>query len=47
MGKTHRNNRLWPEKRQFLRIEVRPLINAISLIRPLREQQLSFAAVFG
>lgn len=47
MEKTHRNNGLWSEKRQFLWIEMRSLIDAISLIRPLREQQLSFAAVFG
>jgi len=31
MEKTLRNNGLLPEKRQFLRIEVRPLIKAISL----------------
>jgi len=47
MEKTLRNNGLLPEKRQFLRIKVRPLINPISLIWLLREQQLSFAAVFG
>ncbi len=32
MEKTLRNNGLLPEKRQFLRIEVRPLIDTISLI---------------
>jgi len=47
MEKTLRSNELLPEKRQFLRIKAQPLIDTISLIRPLREQQLSFAAVFG